>query len=347
MRTSASRLEQSALSENSLFPVEVILQRFSASLNLLNSEGRLAKPLGNSRCHRCSQNIFLFFDRWNSPLNRTPRSIYLLSFFFRFESVGNVPVTEITTNLFYLCYKFMSLVPGLFTKNDNKHTAGFYNPENVFAFLSDFFFFPSLRTTTVCFTPRGKKQMTTFELSATKTCKKKGADASPTKSHLVRPQVVVKIWRLLALLCLLYGRASSKWVKRKIYFIRSLFARILYRVERFWGRLMARSCLAFCCFGPLSQNLRFRSKFQIRFPIPFPRFTANNCTYDCFLPISDREGPRGEWLISVEGPKKFQTKIFSSFLATRHFYILISFTLTEVYFFEIIFLSFQLARKCR
>lgn len=56
-------------------------------------------------------------------------------FFFRFESVGNVPVTLITTNLFYLCYEFMSLVPGLFMKNDNKHTAGFYNPENVFTFL--------------------------------------------------------------------------------------------------------------------------------------------------------------------------------------------------------------------
>lgn len=45
--------------------------------------------------------------------------------------------------------------------------------------------------------------------------------------------------------------------------------------------------------------------------------------------------------------RNFKRKYFSSFLATRHFYILISFTLTEVYFFEIIFLSFQLARKCR
>lgn len=165
-----------------------------------------------------------FFDQWNSLPSRTACSIYLLSIFFRFGSVGNVPVTLITTNLFYLCYKFMSLVPGLFMKNDNKRTAGFLQSRKCFYFSSDFFFL-SLRL----FASRGQKQMTTFELFGSSACKA----ASPTKSHLVRPQVVVRNMKTPCF-ALPFGWACVQQVgEKKIYFIRSLFARILYRVERF------------------------------------------------------------------------------------------------------------------
>lgn len=230
----------------------------------------------------------------------------------------------------------MSLVPGLFMKNDNKRTAGFLQSRKCFYFSSDFFFL-SLRL----FASRGQKQMTTFELFGSSACKA----ASPTKSHLVRPQVVVRNMKTPCF-ALPFGWACVQQVgEKKIYFIRSLFARILYRVERFWGRLMAKAASLSVDSAPFSRNLCFAH--TIPNPIPFPRFKARNCTYGYFS--ANFRATRSSRRVIDIGWGSDEISKQNIFLSGYEALFISWFPSLSLKFIssEIIFSSFQLARKCR